>query len=213
MRHTDRTRPRVAALVLATLLLIPAGAAAQMPTDPAEAMRFFEGKDAEDWADGPVDYLFRRDEKEIWRELDDDDARRRFIAWFWDRRDEELRDRANPFKEGFYTRVAAANKRFTGFPRGWRSDRGRTWIILGQPGSMRASGGPSIETWAYFTYGGILKSSSNMGEMTVYFAQVELGQWEIYGGIGPGAWPPHILQAFDIVNDAVIANPTLEWGG
>jgi len=210
MRPADQTRPWLAGLVLAALLLIPAGAAGQMPTDPAEAMLFFE-EDVEDWADGPVEYILLRDEREIWRGLENDDERRDFIAWFWDRRDEELRDRVNPFKEGFYTRVASANKRFAGFPRGWRSDRGRVWVILGRPDSMRP-GGLRTETWTYYTYGGILKTSSYMGEMSVGFAQVDVANWEVYGGIGPGAWPAYVLSAFEIINHALIVNPSLEWG-
>ena len=73
-------------------------------------------------------------------------------------------------------------------------------------------GGLETEVWTYFTYGGILKSSSNMGEMQVYFTQMDVGKWEIAGGVGPGAWPVYVLRAFDIVNHALIANPSLEWG-
>jgi len=186
----------------------PAPVAMQMPTDPAEAMRFFEG-DVSNWANGPVQYLFTEEERTIWRDLDDD-RREDFIRWFWDRRDDDLRDRQNPFKEGFYTRVASANERFSGFPRGWKSDRGQVWIVLGRPDGIR-SGGLRSEVWIYNTYGGILKSSSFMGQMEVGFLQVDTGKWEIAGGLGPGAWPPYVLNAFRIVNLAVIEDPTLEW--
>jgi len=186
-------------------------ATAQMPTDPAEAMRYFEQEtDVRNWADGPVEYLFTKEERDIWKDLRNDEERREFVRWFWDRRDEDLRDRRNPFMEGFYTRVATANDRFAGFPRGWRSDRGRVWIVLGRPDGMRA-GGLTTEVWIYNTYGGILKSSSFMGQMEVGFVQVDTGKWEIAGGVGPGAWPPYVVQAFDIVNRALIANPDLEW--
>ncbi len=190
-------------------LVAPATASAQMPTDPAEAMRVFE-ENAGKWDSGPVQYLFTGEERDIWKELDNDEERRDFIQWFWDRRDADLRDRQHPFKEGFYTRVATANQRFSGFPRGWRSDRGRVWIILGQPDGMRA-GGLRTEVWIYNTYGGILKSSNVMGQMEVGFVQVDTAKWEVSGGIGPGAWPPYVLRAFDIVNRELIENPDLEW--
>jgi len=200
----------LAAAALLTVLALPVQGA-QMPTDPAEAMRYFEQEtDTEDWDNGPVQYLFTREENDIWKDLEDNEARRDFIAWFWDRRDEDLRDRSNPFKEGFYVRVASANERFAGFPRGWRSDRGRAWIVLGRPDGIRA-GGLNSEVWVYNTYGGILKSSSFMGQMEVGFLQVDTGKWEIAGGVGPGAWPTYVVRAFDIVNQAVIANPDLEW--
>jgi GWxTD domain-containing protein len=197
--------------VMLGLLAAPGLARAQFPTDPAEAMRYVEQEtEIGDWADGPVQYLMTREEDDIWKGLRNDDERRDFVAWFWDRRDDDLRDRSNPFKEGFYTRVAGANERFAGFPRGWRSDRGHVWVVLGRPDSIRP-GGLSSESWTYNTYGGILKSSSYMGEMQVVFNRVDTAKWEIAGGIGPGAWPNYVLRAFDIVNQAVIVNPDLEW--
>jgi len=181
----------------------------QMPTDPAEAMAVFEG-DMEKWNNGPVSYLFLPDELDAWKELDTDEERREFIQWFWDRRDDDLRDRQHPFKEGFYTRVATSNQRFSEFPRGWKSDRGRVWIILGRPDALTTNRAAELEVWTYNTYGGILRSSSNMGEMQVAFIRVGVGNREIYGGIAPGVWPPYLLSAFNIVNRALIENPSLE---
>ncbi len=184
---------------------------AQMPTDPAEAMAVFEG-DVENWAKGPVSYLFLPAELEEWKELETDAERQEFIRWFWDRRDDDLRDRQHPFKAGFYTRVATANRRFSWFPRGWKSDRGRVWIIFGRPDNLRTDFATELEIWTYRTYGGILRYSSTMGEMQVGFVRVGVGNREIYGGIGPGIWPPYLLAAFDIVNQALIENPLLERG-
>ncbi len=188
---------------------LSSGAPAQMPTDPAEAMRFFEA-DVDNWDKGPAEYLFTPNERKLWKEVESAEEKRDFIAWFWDRRDDDLRDRQHPFKEGFYVRVASANERFSGFPRGWRSDRGRVWIVLGRPDGIRSSGLRN-EIWIYNTYGGILRSSSVMGQMEVGFVQVDTAGWEVAGGFGPGAWPAYVLQAFDIVNRAVIQHPTLEW--
>ena len=183
----------------------------QMQTDPAEAMAFFEG-DIEDWGDGPVSFIFVREELDEWKDLETDEERSEFIQWFWDRRDDDLRDQRNPFKEGFYTRVATANQRFAGFPRGWRSDRGRVWVILGRPDSFRTDMATELEVWTYHTYGGILRASSVMGEMQLSFIKASVSTWEIYGRFGPGAWPPYLLNAFNIVNRAVIENPLLERG-
>ncbi len=202
------------ALVTGIMLALSTGTAIgipQMPTDPAEAMRVFE-EDPGDWNRGPVQFLLTREERDLWAELDGDDEKREFIEWFWDRRDEDLRDRQNPFKEGFYTRVATANDRFSGFPRGWRSDRGQVWIVLGRPDGIRA-GGLRSEIWVYNTYGGILKTTSVMGQMEVGFLQVDTGKWEITGGVGPGAWPAYVINAFNIVNAAVIVQPELECCG
>lgn len=199
------------AFLLAGMTVPGFAATAQMPTDPAEALRVFEREtDVSKWAGGPVQYIFTEEERRIWDDLADDDERRDFVQWFWDRRDEDLRDRRNPFMEGFYTRVATANDRFAGFPRGWRSDKGRVWIVFGRPDGIRA-GGLNSEVWIYNTYGGILRSQSVLGQMEVGFEQFQPSNWRIYGGVGPGAWPAYVLQAFGIVNRAVIANPDLEW--
>lgn len=201
----------LAVVAAAGALALPHRAAAQMPTDPVEALRLFELEASpDDWADGPVQYLFTKEERDIWEEIDDDEERNDFMTWFWERRDEDLRDRRNPYQVGFYTRVAAANQRFAEFPRGWKSDRGRTWIILGRPDGIRA-GGLDSEVWSYSTYGGILRAQSYLGEMQVGFVRIDTSKWEIAGGVGPGAWPPYVLQAFDIVNQASIVNPDLEW--
>ncbi len=188
-----------------------ASSAMQMPTDPAEAMAVFEG-DVEKWADGPVSYLFVSEELAEWKDLETDEERGEFIQWFWDRRDDNLRDRQHPFKAGFYTRVATSNQRFSEFPRGWKSDRGRVWIIFGRPDALTANRAGDLDVWTYNTYGGILRSSSNMGEMQVAFIRVGVGNREIYGGIAPGVWPAYLLSAFRIVNRALIENPSLKRG-
>jgi hypothetical protein len=75
---------------------------------------------------------------------------------------------------------------------------------------MRARGLSAV-VWTYNAYGGILGSSSIMGEMQVGFVKVDIATWEIDGGVGLGAWPAYVLQGFDIINLATIENPDLEW--
>ena len=192
----------------------------QLPKDPAEAMAVFEN-DVEEWGNGPVSYLFLPEELEEWKELETDEERREFIQWFWGRRDDDLRDSRHLFKEGFYTRVAHTNRRFSEFPRGWRSDRGRVWIILGSPDSattdFATDFSAELEIWTYNTYGGILRSAavitgeaSALGEMQIAFINLGPGTREIYGGVGRGGWPHYLYRAFEIVRKAVVLNPTLK---
>ena len=181
----------------------------QMPTDPATAERIFEA-DIENFNKGPASYLFLKDEDEIWRDLENDDDRARFIQWFWDRRDDDLRDRQHPMKAGFYTRVAEANRRFRGFPRGWRSDRGRVFIVLGQPNGKRTQMSTENEIWTYST-GSLLAAFSYLGELQVAFRLVRTSTWEVTGGLGPGIWPEYVLRALQAVNQAQILDPFLEF--
>lgn len=184
---------------------------AQFPTDPAEAMRVYETEvDVEDWADGPVSYIMLEDEKDVWEDLEENVDRREFIRWFWLRRDPDTRDQRNPFQEGFYTRVATANDRFPGIPRGWKTDRGRVWIVFGRPDNIARRGNGDV--WTYNTgSGGDISFASYQGEFQVGFEQVEVTQYIIAGGVGPGAWPAYVLQAIDVVNRNAIQNPDLEF--
>ena len=206
----------VGALAILLAVSIPSAAAAasapQMQKDPQEAMVYFESR-IDDWADGPVQYLMLKEERDIWRDLTGDEERQRFIDWFWTRRDTDTRDDAHPFKMGFYQRVATANRRFPDFPRGWRSDRGRVWIVLGRPDAMSTDMATELTIWTYYTVGTGLGFASTMGEMHVLFEQVDVSTYEIYGGLGTGTWPAFVLQAFDYVNRAIVNNgdPHLEF--
>ncbi len=202
----------VAPLVLSTPPLATAASSAQMQRDPQEAMAYFES-DIDRWANGPVQYLMLNEERKMWRDLNGDEERQRYIDWFWTRRDPDTRDDAHPFKEGFYQRVAMANQRFPDFPRGWRSDRGRVWIIIGKPDNIRTDMATEMTIWTYYTVGTGLGFASTMGEMHVFFDQVDVSTYEIYGGLGSGTWPAYVIQAFDYVNRAVINNgdPHLEF--
>lgn len=183
-------------------------ATAQFPTDPREAMEVYEAP-VEDWDDGPVRYIMLEDEREIWGDLEDDLDRREFKKWFWLRRDDDTRDRQHPFMAGFYARVATANQRFPGVPRGWKTDRGRAWVVLGRPDNIRTSTG-AIETWTYNTFGA-MPAVSFAGELQIGFRRVEATKYYVVGGVGPGAWPPYVTEAMKTVNQAAIQDPTLEF--
>lgn len=79
----------------------------------------------------PLVYLMReRDFRNMMR-LTDPDSIRRDIDRFW------LRD-MNPRQareqiERFYTRVEEANRLFSGFKEGWKTDMGMVYILLGPP--------------------------------------------------------------------------------
>jgi GWxTD domain-containing protein len=59
--------------------------------------------------------------------------RHEFVIDFWKRRDPNPESEGNEFRNQYYTRLAVADKAFrTGIP-GWRTDRGRIYILLGPP--------------------------------------------------------------------------------
>lgn len=56
--------------------------------------------------------------------------------------------RAMTIKKSYYDRVSNANKLFTSYKYGWRSDRGMVYIVLGNPDRVYRERG--IETWIYY---------------------------------------------------------------
>lgn len=56
-------------------------------------------------------------------------------------------ERAKELIRVFYTRVMLANKYFTSYTQGWKTDRGMIYILFGLPNSIYKS--PELEQWVY----------------------------------------------------------------
>jgi len=87
------------------------------------------------WLDEEVVYIITPKEREVFLKLHADKEREIFIEAFWKQRDPTPGTQANEFREEHYKRLQYANKmygRSTPLP-GWRTDRGRIYIILGEP--------------------------------------------------------------------------------
>ena len=186
----------------------------QFPTDPREAYELDES-DVGKWADGPTRLIILEEENNIWDQLKTDEQRRRFIAWFWARRDNNPRDTSHPVKVAFYVGVAEANKRFSDIPRGWKTDRGRVWVIFGKPTLIREDFGGGKLMWNYFAPGmqGILSFDNAAGEFNIYFSRGPqiTRAYRIDGGLAPGAWPAYVQRAIQFVRETMVVNRTLEF--
>lgn len=125
------------------------------------------------WLTEDVIYIITDDEKEVFGNLTTDEERERFIEQFWRRRDPDLKTSANEFKEEHYRRIAYANEHFTAGRPGWRSDRGKIYIIHGPPHELQESFGGPYERPIY--EGG--------GQTTTYPYQV--WRYRNIEGIGP----------------------------
>lgn len=85
------------------------------------------------WLKRDVIYIITPEEKSVFESLSTDAERTTFIEQFWLRRDSDPRTSINEFKEEHYRRIAYVNERFgSGLP-GWRTDRGKTYILHGPP--------------------------------------------------------------------------------
>jgi GWxTD domain-containing protein len=103
------------------------------------------------WIDEDVAYIITDDEKRAWKKLATDDEREQFIEAFWRRRDPDPDTELNEYLEEHYERVAYANQHFASGIPGWKTDRGRIYIMYGAPNEKEShpSGGsydrPSYE--------------------------------------------------------------------
>jgi len=80
--------------------------------------------------------------------------RQQFISYFWQKRDPDLTTSINEFKVEFEKRIVFANRYFsTPQKEGWESDRGKVYILLGQPTEIKRNppqaGYPRSEVWIY----------------------------------------------------------------
>lgn len=124
--------------VLTALLLLMAALPSGRPAAAQEIeVSPYEGA-LEDWPKGPVRYIISGAELAHFRRLQTDGERELFIERFWARRDPDPRAEVNAYRMTFWTRVLEANRRFTdsALP-GWRTDRGKIFILLGEPDDIQ----------------------------------------------------------------------------
>jgi len=117
------------------------------------------------WMEGPISYIITPEERAAFKKLTTDDEREQFIEAFWERRNPNPGSPENEFKEEFYRRIAYANEHFASGIPGWRTDRGRIYIMYGPPDEQdnHDSGGTYIADPNELPYTG---PGSN--EMTTY---------------------------------------------
>src|SRR5919205_2555377 len=85
------------------------------------------------WIEEDVAYIITDDEKKAWKKLATDEEREQFIEQFWRRRDPDPDTELNEYLEEHYERVAYANQHFASGIPGWKTDRGRIYIMYGPP--------------------------------------------------------------------------------
>ncbi len=85
------------------------------------------------WLEEEVVYIITKTEKEIFLQLQTDRERNIFIEAFWKQRDPIPETPENEFMVEHYRRWDYANKRFSFGKPGWKTDRGKIYIILGEP--------------------------------------------------------------------------------
>ena len=97
----------------------------------ARALKQELGKTYKKWLDEDVRWIITDEEQKAFKLLSNDEERDQFIEAFWQRRDPTPDTEENEFKEEHYRRMAYANEHFAAGIPGWKSDRGRIYIMYG----------------------------------------------------------------------------------
>ncbi|HTA46546.1 MAG TPA: GWxTD domain-containing protein [Bryobacteraceae bacterium] len=98
-----------------------------------------------DWINKDVVYIITDAERKAFTALQTDEERANFVEQFWERRNPTPGSPDNPFRVEQYRRIVYANAHFgskTSVP-GWKTDRGRIYIMFGPPDEIdeHSSGG------------------------------------------------------------------------
>ena len=109
----------------------------------AKAMKQELSSTYKKWLNEDVRWIITPEELSAFKQLSNDEERDAFIEQFWLRRDPTPDTPENEYKEEHYRRIAYANEHFPAGIPGWRTDRGRIYIVWGPPDEIQAhpSGG------------------------------------------------------------------------
>ncbi len=184
-----------AAVVLTAWQAAPAlQSSAQQPADRAVKSPY------DMWLNQDVAYIIDDKERAAFQKLTTDEEREQFIVQFWLRRDPTPDTEENEFKEEHYRRIAYANERFrtaSGRP-GWKTDRGRIYIIYGPPDEIESHPSPDaaapFEEWLYHHIEGV-------GAKIIFSFTDTLLNGEYRLTLNPAARAPERIRAGNTVQE------------
>src|SRR5579864_3793525 len=113
------------------------------------------------WLSEDVIYIITDAERKAFLQLQTNEEREQFIEEFWQRRNPDPDSVDNPVKEEHYRRIAYTNEHYASGVAGWRTDRGRIYIMYGKPDDLEShtqgetwnrpldQGGGQTQTYAY----------------------------------------------------------------
>jgi len=192
MHQRRVSRPAAAAVLAVCFLFGPAVAASPPKTQlPAVYQR---------WLDEEVVYIISSLERDVFLKLQTGRERDLFIDAFWKRRDPVPVTPENEFKIEHERRLAQADKYYgrTAAKPGWKTDRGRMSIILGEPNDIARyygkSGVRDTEVWFYREKDEPGLQGLPPAFNLVFFQEGSIGDFKLYSPTQDG--PMSILQDY-----------------
>jgi GWxTD domain-containing protein len=139
-------------LLVSMALLVLAGSFASTPAQDKETKKDPNAKKKKEelksvyknWIEQDVAYIITDEERRAFKALKTDEERDKFIEAFWLRRDPDPDTPENEYKDQYYERIQYANEHFASGIPGWKTDRGRIYIMYGKADEIEAhpAGGP-----------------------------------------------------------------------
>jgi len=133
-------------------------------------------------------YIIKDKERDVFLQLTNDRDRDIFIQMFWKMRDPTPATPENEFRDEILKRFQEANKKFRyGGQEGWRTDRGRFYIILGPPLSVVQIAGSNdlwpVEIWSW--NGDPAKGMPSHFSF-VFYQRGSVGEFKLYDPVADG---------------------------
>ncbi|MGD8539750.1 MAG: GWxTD domain-containing protein [Candidatus Aminicenantes bacterium] len=169
------------------------------------------------WLEKDVYYIITSKERSAFLQLENDRQRDLFIREFWHQRDPSPGTPQNEFREEHYRRLAVAERLFScgAIKPGWRTDRGRIYIILGPPIDRQCFDHPDIYPIELWYYQGKRSDAIAPFFHVMFYKKLGAGDFILYDPLTDG---PNILspETSDIPWDA--GRPQFDaeasfWGG
>lgn len=101
-------------------------------------------------------YISKDAEYDMISDAKTDEEKRKLFDEFWKKRDPNANTARNEFMEEYYSRVEYANKHFSHYQPGWKTDMGMVFILFGSPNNVERHpfdiDTKPYEIWAYYDY-------------------------------------------------------------
>jgi GWxTD domain-containing protein len=157
-----------------------------LPVDREELPAFYK-----QWLEEEVIYIITAREREVFLQLDSNQERDLFIEAFWKQRDPTPATPQNEFKDEHFRRIKYADTMFgkgTSKP-GWKTDRGKIYIILAPDSSTTGPNGDNL--WTGLAMTTISGAIPMPGEIRSGTAELPCSFWSLAFPTScgkPGTW-------------------------
>jgi GWxTD domain-containing protein len=128
-----------------------------------------------------VRYIAKDDELSVLKDAQTQEEKQTRFMEFWKRRDPNPNTPRNERMEEYYARVEYANKQFSHYIDGWRTDMGMIYIIFGAPNNVDRHpfevDSKPYEVWAYYelNYSFVFIDQTGFGDY-----RLETPMWEVW---------------------------------